>query len=81
MDYVLASAAALLAAGLAVLVSRSIAARHLAEARGAMASELAAKRAARDRIACSAAGVASEGETSSTSTRPALESCSIRREP
>jgi len=42
MDYVLAAAAALLAAGLAVLVTRSIAARHLAEARGAMASELAA---------------------------------------
>jgi len=42
MDYVLASAAALLAAGLAVLVSRAIAARHLAEARGALASELAA---------------------------------------
>ena len=42
MDYILASAAALVAAGLAVLVTRTIAARQLAEARGAMASELAA---------------------------------------
>jgi DNA recombination protein RmuC len=42
MDYLLASAAALLAAGLAVLVTRTMAARHLAEARGAMAAELSA---------------------------------------
>ena len=42
MDYILAAAAALVAAGLAVLVTRTIAARQLAEARGAMASELAA---------------------------------------
>src|SRR5688500_2282678 len=42
MDYILASAAALVAAGVAVLVTRTIAARQLAEARGAMASELAA---------------------------------------
>jgi DNA recombination protein RmuC len=42
MDYILASAAALVAAGVAVLVTRTIAGRQLAEARVAMASELAA---------------------------------------
>jgi DNA recombination protein RmuC len=42
MDYVLVTAAALLAAGLAVLVTRTISARHLAEARAVMAAELAA---------------------------------------
>jgi DNA recombination protein RmuC len=42
MDYMLALAAALVAAGVAVLVSRTSAARQLAEARGAMAAQLAA---------------------------------------
>jgi DNA recombination protein RmuC len=42
MDYFLASAAALVAASVAVLLTRATAARQLAEARGAMASELAA---------------------------------------
>jgi DNA recombination protein RmuC len=44
MDYILASAAALIAAGVAVLVTRAIGARQLAETRGALSSELAVAR-------------------------------------